>query len=303
VREAAFAPLLRFSALIARPEAELDLAEGALLIADVAYPALAHWRYLRQLDELAAAVRAELNPELDPMGKEPHPPARLATREQAERGLAALRAVLAEREGFHGNREHYYDAGNSFLNRVLERRTGLPITLSVVYLEVARRAGLPLCGVGLPAHFVVKWPLPEAQGGDIFMDPFHGAEVLDVAGCWRLVMRMLGRSGAPLAFDPQWMCAVGPRAILTRILQNLKLLYLQRGETALALEVVERLLLLRPGSAEDLRDRGLLRLAMGESLLAAADIAAYTARTPNAPDVKRLRRRLSGTTDLRCKLN
>jgi regulator of sirC expression with transglutaminase-like and TPR domain len=291
--------MLRFSALAARPDAEIDLAEGALLIADVAYPELDHWRSLRQVDALAAAVRVELGPAADELAR----PGRLATRALAERGLAALRTVLVEREGFHGNREDYYDAGNSYLNLVLERRTGLPITLSVLYLAVARRAGLPLEGVGLPAHFVVKWPLPEEQGGDIFVDPFHGAQLLDVAGCRRLVAQVMGQSGAHLTFDPQWMRAVGSRAILARMLQNLKMLYLQRGETALALEVVERLILLRPGNAEELRDRGLLRLAMGEPLLAAADIAAYAARTPNAPDVNRLRRRLSGTTELRCKLN
>jgi regulator of sirC expression with transglutaminase-like and TPR domain len=299
VQELVFAPLLRFSALVSRPDDEIDLAEGALLVADLAYPELQHALYLHRLDAIAEAVREELGgtAELERADNT------LTNRALAERTLAAMRTVLVDCEGFRGNAEDYFDPANSYLNAVLDRRKGLPITLSVVYLEVARRLGVPLRGVALPAHFVVKWPLPKEQGGDIFVDAFHGAELLDLAGCRRLVARVVGMSGAHLVFDPSWTEAVGPRAILTRILSNLKMLYLQRGETALALEVVERLIVLRPGAPEDLRDRGLLRLAMGEPLLAAADIAAYTARTPNAPDAARLRRRLAGTTEMRSKMN
>jgi regulator of sirC expression with transglutaminase-like and TPR domain len=299
VREVAFAPLLRFGELVEKPEAEIDLAEGALLVADIAYPDLDHRSYLQRLDALASAVREELGPAVADLRR----PRAMATREVAERTLDALRAVLVQREGFRGNAVDYYDPGNSFLNVVLDRRVGLPITLCVVYLEVARRLGAPLRGVALPAHFVMKWPLSSKQGGDIFVDAFASAELLDAAGCKKLVARVAEASGASLAFEPKWTSAVGPRAILTRILTNLKMLYLQRGETRLALEVVERLILLRPDAPEELRDRGLLRLALGEPLLAAADIAAYTTRTPDAPDVSRLRRRLAGTSELRCKLN
>jgi regulator of sirC expression with transglutaminase-like and TPR domain len=299
VQELAFASLLRFEALLAKPEAELDLAEGALLVAEVAYPTLDHMRYLQQLDALAGTVCTELGEAATDLRR----PRAGATREVAERTLEALRTVLVEREGFRGNAVDYYDANNSYLNAVLDRRVGLPITLSVVYLEVARRLGAPLRGVALPAHFVVKWPLPAKQGGDIFLDAFASAELLDAAGCKRLVARVAGATGASLTFDPNWTAAVGPRVILTRLLTNLKMLYLQRGETQLALEIVERLILLRPDAPEELRDRGLLRLALGEPLLAAADISAYAARTPDAPDLARLRRRLAATSELRCKLN
>ncbi|MBF6590855.1 MAG: transglutaminase family protein [Ktedonobacterales bacterium] len=294
-----FAPLLRFAVLAARPEQAMDLAEGALLIADVAYPALDHPRYHQRLDALAAAVRAECaTPAGGAHGSEGE-----GERAVALRTLAAMRTVLVEREGFRGNNDEYFAARNSYLNAVLNQRTGLPITLSIIYLEVARRLGVPLRGVGLPAHFVVKWPLAEAQGGDIFVDAFHGGELLDLAGCQRLVARAAGASGAHLLFDPQWTAPLGTRAILTRLLRNLKMLYLQRGETALALEIVERLILLCPNSPEEVRDRGLLRLAMGEPLLAAVDIATYATRAPHAPDVRRLRHRLAGAAELRAKLN
>lgn len=299
MRESAFAPLLRFGALIAGPESALDLTEAALLIADAAYPALDHQRYRSRLDALAEGVRAELGPSAAELAR----PGAAATRAMAEQGLAALRRVLADREAFRGNADDYYDPANSYLNAVLDRRIGLPISLSVVYLEVARRVGVPLRGVALPAHFVVKWPLPMKQGGDIFIDPFDHAEVLDAAACRRLVARAVGASSARLRFDPAWMRPIGARVILTRMLANLKMLYLQRGDTQLALEMVERLLLLRPDAPEELRDRGLLRLAMGKPLLAAADISAYVARMPNAPDVGRLRRRLASASELRCKLN
>jgi regulator of sirC expression with transglutaminase-like and TPR domain len=173
----------------------------------------------------------------------------------------------------------------------------------VVYLEVARRVGLPLVGVGLPMHFVVKWPLPREHGGDLFVDVFSGAAVWSYEECRAQVMARVQAGAGVLGFDPRWTRPVGARAILARMLTNLKTIYLTRGETRLALEAVERLLILRPDAHEELRDRGLLRLALGEPLLAAADIAAYAERMPRAPDVGRLRRRVLQTREMRARLN
>src|SRR5215470_2296053 len=151
----AFGPLLRFAAFAARPDEQLDLAEGALLIAEMAYPHLPQRRYFRRLDALTLLVREELGmapgERLSPESRE-----RRAT---AERVAQALTLVIAEREGFSGDTEDYYDPRNSFLNEVLDRGVGIPITLSVVYLEVARRLGAPLTGVNTPAHFLTRWPL------------------------------------------------------------------------------------------------------------------------------------------------
>lgn len=297
--------LLRFEQLVRLPDRRIDLAAGALLIAEIAEPDLAHARYHRQLDAFAAAVRAELGHEWDDAGGRSArgQRGRLGERATAEHAIGALREVLARREGLRGNQEDYYDPRNSYLNAVLETRRGLPITLSVVYLAVAQRLGLPLVGVGLPMHFVVKWPLSRDQGGDLFVDAFSGAEVWSYEECRAQVMARVRASTGVLGFDPRWTRPVGSRAILARMLDNLKALYLSRGETKLAYEVIERLLMLRPDAHEELRDRGLLRLTFNEPLLGAADIAAYVERAPHAPEIGRLRRRILQSRELRSKLN
>lgn len=289
--------LLRFERYARLPERRMDLGEGALRVAEIASTGLPHGRYVKQLDTLAAAVRSSLGSDAGELAK------RLGERAVAERVIASLREVLALREGFRGNDEDYYDPRNSYLSDVLRTRRGLPITLSVVYLEVGRRLGLPLVGVGLPMHFVVKWPLPREQGGDLFVDVFAGAKVWSYEECRVQIMSRMRSGAGVLGFDPRWTRPVGTRAMLTRMLTNLKTIYLTRGETRLALETVDRLLALRPEQHEELRDRGLLRLALGEPLLAAADIAAYAERAPDAPEIGRLRRRLLQSREMRARLN
>lgn len=292
-------PLLRFAAFARQPDEALDLVEGCLLIADLAYPQLDHHTYRRRLDTLASAVRAALD-----MGDGAClPPDSTACRETAERVLLALRDVLGRRQGFCGNRDEYYSPRSSFLNDVLDRRTGIPISLSAVYVAVAQRLGAPLVGANLPAHFVAKWPLPRDEGGDVFIDPFNGGELMDEVECLNFVLRLISdTSGAPRV-DPHWFDTVTTRLFLSRMLNNLKLIYLHRGETRLALEVVERLVMLRPDLTQELRDRGLLRLAMGETLLASADVIAYASLEPDAPEMARLRKRLLTVGEIRNKLN
>lgn len=291
--------LLRFAAFARRPGHLMDLAEGALLIADLGNPTLDHHPSLRRLDALAADARVELG--LAPGAR--LPAHLIGLRATAVQTLKALRVTLAEREGYTGHTEDYYAAENSFLNRVLERKRGLPITLSILYIEVARRIGAPLVGVGLPAHFIAKWPLSPDEGDDLFVDAFAGGELLDLDACRRFMLRLTaGAPGGP-RFDAQWIDPIGTRAILVRMLTNLKQLYLQNGETAPALEVVERLALLRPDAPEELRDRGLLRLAMGEILLAAADLFTFVERAPQYPEAPRVRRRLQSIAEVHNKLN
>src|SRR5262249_41473389 len=243
------------------------------LIAEAAYPGLDQGHSLRRLDALAATVRPEIG-----LQRGAILPARmLGSRETADRVCRALRDVLAGRAGFHGNQEEYYPPRTSFLNDVLESRTGLPITLSIVYIEVARRLGAPLVGVALPGHFITKWPLSPDEGDDFFVDPFNGTP-LDLDECRELAQRLIASAGGPPHIDPAWLEPAPTRAVLTRVLYNVKHAYLQRGETAAALDMVERLIILRPDLPEELRDRGLLRLALGEVLLAAADITAYARR-------------------------
>lgn len=297
--ESPLLPLLRFTAFARQPDEALDLVEGCLLIADLAYPQLDHHTYRRRLDALADAVRAALD-----MGEGASLPTdSTAHRDTAERVLLALRDILSGRQGFSGNRDEYYDPRNSFLNDVLDRRAGIPISLSAVYVAVAQRLGAPLVGANLPMHFVAKWPLPREEGGDVFIDAFNGGVLMDEAECVNFVLRLISStSGAPRV-DPHWFDTVTTRLFLTRMLNNLKLVYLHRGETGLALEVVERLVMLRPDLTQELRDRGLLRLAMGETLLASADVIAYAGFEPDAPEMARLRKRLLSVGEIRNKLN
>ena len=297
--ESSLLPLLRFAAFARLPDDALDLVEGCLLVADLAYPQLDHTAYHQRLDALARSVRTALGMR----DGDTLPPDSSARRATAERVLLALRDVLGRRERFTGNRKEYYDPRNSFLNDVLDRRTGIPISLSVVYVAVAQRLGAPLAGANLPAHFVAKWPLPREEGGDVFVDAFSGGELMDEAECINFVLRLVaGASGVPRV-DPHWFDAVGTRVFLTRILSNLKLIYLNRGDTSHALDVVERLVMLRPDLSQELRDRGLLRLAMGEALLALADVATYAGLEPDAPEMARLRKRLRAVAEIRNKLN
>jgi regulator of sirC expression with transglutaminase-like and TPR domain len=291
------AATVRFSVWAASPPETQRLDEGALLIAEIGHPGLDHRPSIRQLDALAAEVWASLGPSTRLLR-----PRQLARRTSAQRVLEAINEALITRHGFHGAEEDYYHPRNSFLNEVLERREGLPITLSVIYLEVARRLGAPLEGVGLPAHFMARWPLPDVEGGSIYVDAFQRGELFDEPAMRQRILRLL-RAPARADFDPEWTRPLDARQILTRMLRNLKQVYLMRGETASALETVDRLTALRPDLPEELRDRGLLRLAMGEPLLAAADIATYLEQIPNAPEGERLLRRIQSIREVRAKLN
>lgn len=288
---------VRFSVWAASPPETQRLDEGALLIAEIGHPNLDHRRAIRQLDALAAEVWASLGPSTRLLRSH-----QVARRTSALRVLEAINEILIARHGFHGSNDDYYHPRNSFLNEVLERREGLPITLSVIYLEVARRLGAPLEGVGLPAHFMARWPLPDDAGGSIYVDPFQRGELLDELAMRQRILRLIG-APARATFDPAWSRALDAREILTRMLRNLKQVYLMRGETADALETADRLTALRPDLPEELRDRGLLRLAMGESLLAAADITAYLEHTPDAPEGGRLLRRIQSIREVHAKLN
>ncbi len=291
--------LLRFASFAAQADDQLDLLAGALLIAEIAYPD-DNQRWLRhRLDVLAGLVRHELGM----AGHEMLSSETLGDCDCAEHVLMALRKVLGDQEGFHGNQEDYYDPRNSFLTDVLRRRTGLPISLCLVYIEVGRRLGAPLVGVGLPAHFVAKWPLARDEAGDLFIDPFAGGNLMDFSQCRRFVLRTMATSTMVPRVDPRWFEPVGTRTFITRMLLNLKYAYLHQGSTTAALEVSERLILLRPDLPGELRDRGLLRLASGDSLFAAADINTYIERMPDAPDIARLKRRLVEYGELSAKRN
>lgn len=251
----------QFAEIVTRPDPAVDLAHASLLIACEEYPHLDVPRYLSRLDEMGTALR-------DRLAEEPRP----------ERSVMALNRYVFQEEGFRGNTEEYYDPRNSYLNEVLDRRTGIPITLSTVYMEVGRRLGLRLHGVGMPGHFLVKYVGPAEE---IVIDPFNGGAILSHADCQRLLDKLYQ---GKVAFEPRFLATVGTRQILNRMLSNLKAIYFKKQEFAKALSVVDRLLILEPRTATEVRDRGLLLSQLKRYPEATADLQRYLKLAPGAED-------------------
>jgi regulator of sirC expression with transglutaminase-like and TPR domain len=250
-----------FAALVRQTQGDFRLAQGALLLAQEEYPHLDIAAYLHRLDTMAAEVKQQLGLELDP-----------------RHIVATLNAYLFDTQGFHGNQEDYYDPRNSFLNDVLDRKTGIPITLSVLYLELGRQVGLPIVGVGLPGHFIVQYA---AQPGQFWIDPFHRGQVLSREDC---MARLQNIYGPTLAWHDAYLQPVSDHDILRRMLHNLKTTYLRQSDYGRALGVVERLLLLTPEMPTEVRDRGLLHSQLGHLEDALADLQHYLQLAPDAPD-------------------
>jgi regulator of sirC expression with transglutaminase-like and TPR domain len=256
-----FAHRKRFMELISRGETGLDLAEAALLIAQEEYPLLDPAPFLSRLDALAVRVKKSLTD-----GDEP-----LAC-------IGALNRVLFEEEGFAGNREQYYDPRNSFLNEVMERRTGIPITLCLLYMEVARRADLPVVGVGLPGHFIVRYV---ARKDLYFIDPFHRGSFLSEEDCRQRVQRIYG---GRMTFRKDYLNPVRGFAILSRLLYNLKNIYVESKSYAKAYAVIDKLALLNPGAWEEVRDRGIVLYQLKQYRPALVDLEVYLKHSPRAQD-------------------
>jgi regulator of sirC expression with transglutaminase-like and TPR domain len=212
---------------------------------------------------------------------------RLARLDNPFARLDALRVFLFDELGFKGNVDQYDDPRNSYLDDVLERKLGIPLSLSILVIEVARRAGLPAEGVGLPGHFIVR---VEELGRRLLIDPFHGGHIVTVEDCKELVVRTTGRASL---FRKDSLDAATPRAMLTRLLLNLKRIHLAQGDYIRALAVVERLLVIAPGDAKEIRDRGLLLAHLGQSGAAVQDLESYLVLAPGAPDVESVRGRLA----------
>jgi regulator of sirC expression with transglutaminase-like and TPR domain len=270
----------RFAALAQAPEVEVRLGEAALCIAAEEYEGLDVAAYLDRLDALGRAARA-----------------RLPSEAEVDGATAALNALLFREQGFRGNRDDYYDPRNSFLNEVLDRRLGIPITLAVVYLEVAAAAGVTACGIGLPGHFVVR---VTRAGAARLLDPFDGGTALSEAGCHALVRRVYG---AEAPFDPAYLAPVSTRQILARMLANLKGIYLARQDWARALSAVDRIVLLDPSALPAVRDRGLIQARLGRTSAAIRDLETYLERAAGAADASRIRDRLRALRHARAILN
>ncbi|HTK08682.1 MAG TPA: transglutaminase-like domain-containing protein [Ktedonobacteraceae bacterium] len=261
-----------FEALITGNENSIDLAEAALLIASIEYPDLDRTFYLRQLDELARQVRAVLDlpyPETLPQLPEEIDPLRV---------LEAMNRVIFEKEQFHGNRQDYSSPDNSFFNKVLENRAGIPITLSLLYIEVGRRVGVTIEGIGLPWHFVVRYCLPQEI---IYIDVFNQGHFMDERACRDMIRNM---AQTRIRMHAEWFEPVKPRHFLFRILNNLKHIYVQNEDHQRALAICELMVTLMPNHGAERRNRGIIHLHLKHYARALHDFMAYIELSPDASD-------------------
>ncbi len=254
-----------FRAYAAQPDEELDLLEGALHIARDARPGLDAGAVVAELDALAAPLTGRRLGTLSVLGQ-----------------ARALADRLFLDAGFHGNKTNYYDPKNSFLDEVLTRRTGIPITLSVVYVEVARRVGVRASPVGFPGHFLVRLDDAERR---LVVDPFHGGGALDDAA----LADLLRRSGSEVSYGAELVAATPVRHVVARLLMNLRGIYAMRGEYSRLLVVLDRLIDLMPSAAEERRNRGFLFGRLGAPDAAIDDLEHYLRLAPKAEDAADVR--------------
>lgn len=254
---------------IQQPDEQIDLAAAALYIAQEEYPDLDVGEYLNALDTMAAEVQEHLPAQRYPL-----------------RIVQSINEYLYDDLGFTGNSTDYYDPRNSFLNEVIDRRMGIPITLSLVYLEVARRIDFPMVGVGMPGHFLIRPDVPEME---LFVDAFHCGEVMFPEDCQARLTQIYRQ---PVMLHPQFLESVSRRKFLARMLTNLKIIYLDGQELEKALAAVERILLLFPGMPLELRTRGLICYQLGRWTAAGDDFETYLAKVPDAEDAPAIRRLL-----------
>jgi regulator of sirC expression with transglutaminase-like and TPR domain len=262
---------------------EVNLAEGALLIAADEYENLDVDGYLMRIEDMAATLRRRLRGDIGPT-----------------ESLLALNRYVFDELGFAGNTDDYYDPRNSFLNDVIERRLGIPITLAVVYIEIGRRIGLPLAGVSFPAHFLVKCTLRE---GTIVIDPYARGASLAIGD----LQERLKSFSREIELDPAVLTAVlaaaGPKEILARMLRNLRGIYKNRGERLKALAATNRIVALLPESADDYRERGDLHAELECFRAGVADFRQYLKLRPDAHDSETIARRIAELEPLVARLN
>lgn len=255
------------------PDEKINLLRASLLIAAEIYPALDIACYVSRIDEWATAIRQQLPDDAQPA---------------TEVLLAALNRFLFDELGFYGNTDDYYDPRNSYMNEVLDRRRGIPITLSVIYIELGRRLGLRLYGVSFPGHFLVKL---RYGGGELVLDPFHGGISLSKN---ELTERLLEVFEAEVNDLSPFLAAANNREILVRMLLNLKGIYHKQGETEKTLDVVNKILILDPSLDSQYRDRGLLLYSLECYHSALEDLRNYLQAQPEADDSEMIRELIIG---------
>jgi regulator of sirC expression with transglutaminase-like and TPR domain len=261
----------RFSQIISGPDSDIPLTEAALLVASHHYPDLDLGHWLGRIDAMARGLQQ-----------------RVAADASVQERIAALNRYLFEELGFAPNADDYYDPRNSFLNDVLERRVGIPITLSLLYMELGNRIGLALRGVCFPGHFLVKSELPE---GLVVLDPWAGGMSLGVTDLQRRLREVRGGE-VSRAIIAGLLVAASRKEILLRMLRNLKAVYLRRHDLEHALAIMEWIVGAEPDHAPEVRDRGLVYQELNCFRAAIGDFERYLRLDPECSDAEDIRQRL-----------
>ena len=281
-------PLEPFAQLLGGDDSRIDLARACLMIAQDAYPGLDVDRYLGEIERMAIRLRA-----------------RMPQSNAAEEKVVALNQFLFDDLGYWGNTDDYYDPRNSYLNEVIERKTGTPISLSILYMELGRRIGLPLEGVSFPGHFLVRLRL---RGGMLMLDPFAGGAPQSENELRERLQRVIpeGVAGGVAVADlplEQFLDPASNRQILTRVLRNLKGIYREKDRPERMLEVLNRMLVVAPDASSELRDRGYVYQRLECWRPALKDLRDYVEREPEAPDLDDVRVKLMELSALCARLN
>jgi regulator of sirC expression with transglutaminase-like and TPR domain len=261
----------RLTALLERPEDSICLAEAALLVAEGQYPGLDLEDYLGRIDGYARELQERLGDDAGPTAR-----------------LGALNQYLFQELGFAPDTDNYYDPRNSFLNDVLERRRGIPLSLSILYIAVGRRLGLDLRGVSFPGHFLVKCAV---DGGVVVLDPYYRGLSLSLEDLQKRLREVRGGE-VSRAIVSEMLVSAAPREVMVRMLRNLKSIYLKAQRFNDALAVLEWIVPLAPAEHEEVRDRGIVYQELECFRAALADFERYVAREPKAPDAEAIRGRI-----------
>jgi len=263
----------RFYQEVQKADGRISLALAALYIAQEEYWDMDPSAYIEALDDMAAAVRSRL-----PKGRYPL------------KVIQTINDYLFDELKFAGNQQNYYDPDNSLLNRVIDRRLGIPISLSLVYLEIAARLEFPMVGVGMPGHFLVR---PVVDEMEVFVDPFHGGEVMFLADCQERFAKMFPQA----QWRDEFLNWLAPKPFLARMLMNLKAIYVQTEAYDEAVAVLDKLLVLMPDEGLQKRDRGLLHHELENYELAKQDLEGYLRSHPRAPDGSRIQQLIDRLED------
>jgi len=261
----------RLQQVLSGPEEAINLAESALLIATHAYPDLDVAHHLARIEVLAKTLESRIQPDSGPSQR-----------------ILALNQYLFAELGFTANEKDYYDPRNSCLNEVLDRRVGIPITLSLLYMEIGARIGLPLEGVSFPGHFLVKCALPE---GTVVLDPYAGGVSLGAADLQKRLRDVRGDEVSS-AIVASVLSAAGKKEIVLRLLRNLKAIYLRSQQFDRALPIMDWIIATVPDHPPELRDRGMIYQELECSRAALADFERYLELSPGCDDRDEIRGRV-----------